>query len=321
MNKKTEAAGTEREKEMVTVVGVRFKAAGKIYYFDPDGIELGMGDCVIVETARGMEYGEIASLPGEVNKKTVIQPLKKVIRIADEQDTEKHKENLRKKQSALDICQKKIDGRGLEMKLIDVEYTFDNTKIIFYFTADGRVDFRELVKDLASVFKMRIELRQIGVRDEAKMLGGIGTCGRGLCCHTWLPDFEPVSIKMAKTQGLSLNPAKISGICGRLMCCLKYENEAYCSLKAGLPETGEKVRTPDGPGVVVETNILREQVKVRLLLENDKNGSPDEEKLSSDVSVYKKSEIRRSGRKKNSRKKEDDDLSALPEEVKNLLGD
>ena len=306
---------------MITVVGVRFKAAGKIYYFDPEKLDLDIGDCVIVETARGLEYGEIASPPGEVCEKSVVQPLKKVIRIADEQDTVKHEENLKKKQSALDICQKKIDARGLEMKLIDVEYTFDNTKVIFYFTADGRVDFRELVKDLASVFKMRIELRQIGVRDEAKMLGGIGTCGRGLCCHTWLPDFEPVSIKMAKTQGLSLNPAKISGICGRLMCCLKYENEAYGALKAGLPDNGERVRTPDGPGIVVDTNVLREQVKVRLFLDNEKGRSSEEEKLSPDVTTYKKLEIRRSGRRKNSRKKEAEDLSVLPEEVKNLLED
>ncbi len=207
------------------------------------------------------------------------------------------------------------------MKLIDVEYTFDNTKIIFYFTADGRVDFRELVKDLASVFKMRIELRQIGVRDEAKMLGGIGTCGRGLCCHTWLQEFEPVSIKMAKTQGLSLNPAKISGICGRLMCCLKYENEAYCALKAGMPDTGDRVKTPDGPGIVVDTNVLREQVRVRLILQPDKNTPPGEEKLSADVSVYKKSDIRRVGRKRGGRKREEEDLAALPEEVKNLLED
>ena len=306
---------------MVTVVGVRFKPAGKIYYFDPGELTLELGDYVIVETARGLEYGEIASAPEEVSKKSVVQPLKKVIRTADEQDRQKHEENLKKKQDALEICQKKIDARGLEMKLIDVEYTFDNTKIIFYFTADGRVDFRELVKDLASVFKMRIELRQIGVRDEAKMLGGIGTCGRGLCCHTWLQEFEPVSIKMAKTQGLSLNPAKISGICGRLMCCLKYENEAYCALKAGMPDTGDRVKTPDGPGIVVDTNVLREQVRVRLILQPDKNTPPGEEKLSADVSVYKKSDIRRVGRKRGGRKREEEDLAALPEEVKNLLED
>lgn len=305
---------------MVTVVGVRFKPAGKVYYFDPAGFDLSEGSHVIVETARGLEFGEITAEPCEVSEKSVIQPLKKVVRIADAKDEEKHAENMRKKQSALDTCQKKIDARGLEMKLIDVEYTFDNTKIIFYFTADGRVDFRELVKDLASVFKMRIELRQIGVRDEAKMLGGIGTCGKGLCCHTWLPDFDPVSIKMAKVQGLSLNPAKISGICGRLMCCLKYENEAYIDLKKGLPESGEKVKTPDGVGIVVDTNILREQVKVRLILEKDKNTPPGEDKLSSDITTYKKSEIKRLERHKRKRN-DDDDLSNLPDEVKHLLGD
>ena len=206
------------------------------------------------------------------------------------------------------------------MKLIDVEFTFDNSKVIFYFTADGRVDFRELVKDLASVFKMRIELRQIGVRDEAKMLGGIGNCGKGLCCHTWLPDFDPVSIKMAKVQGLSLNPTKISGICGRLMCCLKYENEAYLDLKRGLPDPGEHVKTPDGVAVVVENNVLREQVKVRLVLPPGKNPPPGEERLDGDISVYKKQEIRRMDKKKK-KKAEDDDLDALPEDVKNLLGD
>ena len=307
---------------MITVVGVRFKPAGKIYSFDPGEFELVSGDFVIVETARGLEYGEIAHGPEEVSEKSVVQPLKKVLRAAGEEDRQRHEENLQKKQEALDICQKKIDGRGLEMKLIDVEYTFDNTKVIFYFTADGRVDFRELVKDLASVFKMRIELRQIGVRDEAKMLGGIGTCGRGLCCHTWLREFDPVSIKMAKTQGLSLNPAKISGICGRLMCCLKYENEAYCALKTGLPDQGERVRTPDGVGVVVETNILREKVKVRLVQESAKNDTQSGgEKLSADISVYDKSEIRRLGKKRIFRKQEDEDLTALPEEVKSLLGD
>ena len=307
---------------MITVVGVRFKPAGKIYYFDPGEFELVSGDFVIVETARGLEYGEIAHGPEEVSEKSVVQPLKKVLRAAGEEDRQRHEENLQKKQEALDICQKKIDARDLEMKLIDVEYTFANKKVIFYFTADGRVDFRELVKDLASVFKMRIELRQIGVRDEAKMLGGIGTCGRGLCCHTWLRELDPVSIKMAKTQGLSLNPAKISGICGRLMCCLKYENEAYCALKTGLPDQGERVRTPDGVGVVVETNILREKVKVRLVQESAKNDTQSGgEKLSADISVYDKSEIRRLGKKRIFRKQEDEDLTALPEEVKSLLGD
>ncbi len=317
------SCGNGQERSFVTVVGVRFKPAGKIYYFNPEGFSLEAGDKVIVETARGLEYGEVASPAEDVCIKKVIKPLKKVVRIADEQDTERYHENLKKKQSALDICQKKIEARKLEMKLIDVEYTFDNTKIIFYFTADDRVDFRELVKDLAGIFKMRIELRQIGVRDEAKMLGGIGTCGRSLCCHTWLPDFEPVSIKMAKTQGLSLNPAKISGICGRLMCCLKYENEAYGSLKEGLPEPGDRVKTPDGPAVVVDTNVLRQQVRVRLFLDYDKNKQDSEDKLSQEISVYKKSEIRRLGRRHGNKKQAeyDDELFELSDEVKDLLRD
>ena len=248
---------------MVTVVGVRFKPAGKIYYFDPGELTLELGDYVIVETARGLEYGEIASAPEEVSKKSVVQPLKKVIRTADEQDRQKHEENLQKKQDALEICQKKIDARGLEMKLIDVEYTFDNTKIIFYFTADGRVDFRELVKDLASVFKMRIELRQIGVRDESKMIGGLGICGQPFCCSRFLKDFQPVSIKMAKEQGLSLNPTKISGACGRLMCCLAYEESAYEYLNSIMPMVGSTVRTPDGLGTVLEVNPVSGYLRVR----------------------------------------------------------
>lgn len=208
---------------MVKVAGIRFKKAGKIYYFDPDELQVEKDTHVIVETARGMEFGTVTSGIKEVPESEIVPPLKKIIRIADENDVVQHKENIRKKQRALELCQEKVNKHNLQMKLIDVEYTFDNSKIIFYFTADGRVDFRELVKDLAGVFKMRIELRQIGVRDEAKMVGGIGTCGKGLCCHTWLPEFEPVSIKMAKVQNLSLNPTKISGICGRLMCCLKFE--------------------------------------------------------------------------------------------------
>ena len=306
---------------MVNVIGVRFENAGKLYFFTPGALWPTPGDFVIVETTRGIEFGEVVTEVREIDDTKLTSPLKQVVRIATEEDILHDKENKAAEKEAFTICQKKIADHKLDMKLVSVEYTFDNTKVIFYFTADGRVDFRELVKDLASVFKMRIELRQIGVRDEAKMLGGIGTCGRGLCCHTWLPDFEPVSIKMAKTQGLSLNPAKISGICGRLMCCLKYENEAYGALKAGLPDNGERVRTPDGPGIVVDTNVLREQVKVRLFLDNEKGRSSEEEKLSPDVTTYKKSEIRRSGRRKNSRKKEEEDLSVLPEEVKNLLED
>lgn len=212
---------------MIEVVGVRFKKVGKAYYFDPGDLKLGMGDHVIVETARGVEYGEIVMLRREVDEKKIVQPLKKIIRKATPKDDEHLKHNKEKEKDAYVVCQKKIADYKLDMKLIDVEYTFDNNKILFYFTADGRVDFRELVKDLASVFKTRIELRQIGVRDEAKMLGGLGVCGRPLCCNTFLGEFQPVSIKMAKEQNLSLNPAKISGTCGRLMCCLKYEQQVY----------------------------------------------------------------------------------------------
>lgn len=251
---------------MVKVAGVKFKTAGKIYYFGPEELEVQLGDSVIVETARGMEFGMVAMEITEVDESEVVTPLKRIIRIADEKDHLQHEENLKKKKRAMDLCQEKIDKHGLVMKLIDVEYTFDNSKIVFYFTADGRVDFRELVKDLAGVFKMRIELRQIGVRDEAKMLGGIGSCGRDLCCHSWLSDFQPVSIKMAKVQNLSLNPSKISGICGRLMCCLKYENDIYMEFRKGMPDIGEKVRTPDGFGKVVDTNLLERDVKVRLYL-------------------------------------------------------
>ena len=282
---------------MVKVAGVKFKTAGKIYYFDPEELEVQLGDSVIVETARGMEFGMVAMEITEVDESEVVTPLKRIIRIADEKDHLQHEENLKKKKWAMDLCQEKIDKHGLVMKLIDVEYTFDNSKIVFYFTADGRVDFRELVKDLAGVFKMRIELRQIGVRDEAKMLGGIGSCGRDLCCHSWLSDFQPVSIKMAKVQNLSLNPSKISGICGRLMCCLKYENDIYMEFRKGMPDIGEKVRTPDGFGKVVDTNLLERDVKVRLYLDDKPKGRKDEadgeEKLSDDIYTYKKEEIRR----------------------------
>ena len=239
------------------VVGFRFKKMGKMYYFDPNGLDPKAEEHVIVETARGMEFGTVSMGVTAVNDNDVVKPLKKVVRIADEEDIRRHEENEAKKGDAMRICQEKIAKHHLEMKLIDVEYTFDNNKIIFYFTADGRVDFRELVKDLAGVFKMRIELRQIGVRDEAKMLGGIGCCGRELCCATWLTDFQPVSIKMTKTQNLSLNPTKISGVCGRLMCCLKYENDTYLELGKDLPSVNERVKTEDGMGKVIETKILK----------------------------------------------------------------
>ncbi len=301
---------------MVKVAGVRFKKAGKIYYFDPDDLQVEKGTNVIVETARGMEYGTVTSGIKEVPESEIVPPLKKIVRIADENDAAQHKENIRKKQRALELCQEKVSKHSLQMKLIDVEYTFDNSKIIFYFTADGRVDFRELVKDLAGVFKMRIELRQIGVRDEAKMVGGIGTCGKPLCCHTWLPEFEPVSIKMAKVQNLSLNPTKISGICGRLMCCLKYENDIYYELRKGMPESGERIKTVDGTGVVIETNILENKIKVRLVLEERTQDKP--EKLSSDFYTYKKQQITRMDAKDNKDVLDDID-EALLDEIKDLL--
>lgn len=315
----TEAGmGGRKEKYMITVIGARFKKAGKVYYFDPGELtELTEGTEIIVDTARGLEFAVATGAPTEVSEKSVIKPLKKVVRLADEKDKKKHAENMKRKKSVLDTCQKKIDAHKLDMKLIDVEFTFDNSKVIFYFTADGRVDFRELVKDLASVFRTRIELRQVGVRDEAKMFGGVGGCGRGLCCHTWLPDFNPVSIKMAKNQGLSLNPTKISGICGRLMCCLKYENEAYLYLKKGLPDVGDHVKTPDGTAVVMETNVLKELVKVRQVLPPDKK-TPDEERLSPDISVFKKQDVKNLEKKKKKQKVEDD---IIPDEVKDLLGD
>ncbi|WP_026477251.1 PSP1 domain-containing protein [Alkaliphilus transvaalensis] len=258
---------------MVTVVGVRFKKAGKIYYFDPDNIEITKNQNVIVETARGIEFGEVVVGPKEVPEDDIIAPLKKVIRIVTEEDEIKHKENKEKEKEAFEACLTKIKDHELEMKLIDVEYTFDNNKVIFYFTADGRVDFRELVKDLAAIFKTRIELRQIGVRDEAKMIGGIGPCGKSLCCSSWLGDFEPVSIKMAKDQSLSLNPAKISGICGRLFCCLKYEHNLYQQIIDKMPGIGAIVKTIDGEGTVIDTNVLLEQVKVKI--KNQADNSED----------------------------------------------
>ncbi len=250
---------------MYNVVGVRFKKAGKIYYFDPNGLQIEDDDFVIVETIRGVEYGKVVLNNKKVEENDVVLPLKKVIRLADEKDRLMVQENQEAASEAYDVCLKKVSEHGLDMKLVDVEYTFDRNKVIFYFTADGRVDFRELVKDLAAIFKTRIELRQIGVRDEAKMLGGIGPCGRMLCCSTFLGDFEPVSIKMAKDQNLSLNPTKISGLCGRLMCCLKYENDEYESAKEQLPDLGEIIGTPNGLGKVVGLNILEKILQVNLV--------------------------------------------------------
>ena len=248
---------------MITVIGIRFRRAGKIYYFAPeDHVEYAQGQHVIVETARGIEYGEVVISNKEVGDAEVVQPLKKVIRLATSEDDERYKQNKIKEKEAFFICKEKIIKHKLDMKLIDVEYTFDNNKVLFYFTSYERVDFRELVKELASIFKTRIELRQIGVRDETKMCGGIGICGRSLCCNTFLGDFQPVSIKMAKEQNLSLNPIKISGICGRLMCCLKYEQECYVEIRGRLPVVGDIVVTPDGKGEVLSVNVLREQVRV-----------------------------------------------------------
>ena len=256
---------------MAKIIGVRFRTAGKIYYFDPLRFSVKRGDHVIVETARGVEYGTVVGEPREVDDKKVVQPLKPVLRVATERDDEQEAGNKLKEKEAFRICQEKIRKHGLDMKLIDAEYTFDNNKVLFYFTADGRVDFRELVKDLASVFKTRIELRQIGVRDETKILGGIGICGRVLCCHSHLSEFIPVSIKMAKEQNLSLNPGKISGVCGRLMCCLKHEEETYEELNRRLPNTGDYVTTDDGlRGEVASVNVLRQQVKVIVELGEEK---------------------------------------------------
>ena len=256
---------------MIKVIGVRFRNAGKIYYFDPMNLEVRTGDHVIVETARGIEYGYVVLGCREVEDDKVIQPLKPVIRMATKGDDEVEKKNHEKEKEAFKICKEKIRKHGLQMKLIDAEYTFDNNKVLFYFTADGRIDFRELVKDLASVFKTRIELRQVGVRDETKIVGGIGICGRTLCCHSYLSEFIPVSIKMAKEQNLSLNPTKISGVCGRLMCCLKNEEETYEELNSKLPNVGDFVTTDDGlKGEVHSVSVLRQLVKVVVTIKDEK---------------------------------------------------
>ena len=254
---------------MVVVVGIRFKKAGKIYYFSPGDFIIDKDNCVIVETARGVEFGTCVIANKQVEESEIIQPLKGVIRKADEDDVKRHLENKEKEKQAIEICLDKVNKHNLNMKLIDVEYTFDNNKVIFYFTADGRVDFRELVKDLAAVFRTRIELRQIGVRDEAKMIGGIGPCGRPLCCSSYLGDFAPVSIKMAKEQNLSLNPTKISGICGRLMCCLNYEQSTYEYTRKRLPRVSSIIDTPFGRGEVVANSAVKESVRVKLQFEGE----------------------------------------------------
>ena len=301
---------------MTKVIGVRFRTAGKIYFFDPGKLNIKRNDHVIVETARGIEYGTVVGNPREVEDDKVIQPLKPVLRIATERDDEQEANNKQKEKDAFKICLAKIKKHGLEMKLIDAEYTFDNNKVLFYFTADGRIDFRELVKDLASVFKTRIELRQIGVRDETKILGGIGICGRQLCCHTHLSEFVPVSIKMAKEQNLSLNPTKISGVCGRLMCCLKHEEETYEELNRRLPNVGDHVTTDDGlRGEVASVNVLRQLVKVIVDVDDEK-----------EIKEYKVEQLRFKRKHRNNKVDvQDEELKALEklekEEGKSKLDD
>lgn len=292
---------------MIKVIGVRFRPAGKVYYFSPGEMQIHTGDHVIVETARGVEYGHVVIGTKEVEDEKVVQPLKPVIRIATRKDDQQTEENREKEKEAFQICLDKIRKHGLEMKLIDVEYTFDNNKVLFYFTADGRIDFRELVKDLAAVFKTRIELRQIGVRDETKILGGIGICGRPLCCHTHQSEFLPVSIKMAKEQNLSLNPTKISGVCGRLMCCLKHEEETYEELNSRLPGVGDHVTAKDGSkGEVNSVNVLRQMVKVIVTLENEEK----------EIREYKVEDLKFRPRRKKDKNKnqvEDKELKELEE--------
>lgn len=288
---------------MTRVIGVRFRPAGKIYYFAPGKFHIRQGDKVIVETARGIEFGTVVTGPKEVKDEEVMQPLKSVIRIATEEDKRAEEKNREKEKEAFEICLEKIRKHNLDMKLINAEYTFDNNKVLFYFTADGRIDFRELVKDLAAVFRTRIELRQIGVRDETKIRGGIGICGRLLCCHTYLSEFAPVSIKMAKEQNLSLNPTKISGVCGRLMCCLTNEEETYEELNSRLPAIGDTVTTNEGlKGEVQSVSVLRQLVKVVVTLENDEK----------EIREYKVDELKFRPRKRKN------DVRLSKEEMKEL---
>lgn len=287
---------------MTKVIGVRFRQAGKVYFFSPGKLHVKQGDKVIVETARGVEFGSVVSGPKEVRDEEITQPLKSVIRIATEEDKRNEEKNREKEKEAFDICQEKIRQHELDMKLINAEYTFDNNKVLFYFTADGRIDFRELVKDLAAVFRTRIELRQIGVRDETKIRGGIGMCGRPLCCHTYLSEFAPVSIKMAKEQNLSLNPTKISGVCGRLMCCLTNEEETYEELNSHLPAIGDIVTTCEGlKGEVQSVSVLRQIVKVVVTLDDDEK----------EIREYKAKELRFKPRKRK-------DVRLSKEEMKEL---
>ena len=289
---------------MTRVIGVRFRQAGKIYFFAPGKLQIKKGDKVIVETARGVEFGSVVAGPKEVEDEEIMQPLKPVIRVATEEDKRTEEKNREKEKEAFDICLEKIRKHNLDMKLINAEYTFDNNKVLFYFTADGRIDFRELVKDLAAVFRTRIELRQIGVRDETKIRGGIGICGRPLCCNTYLSEFAPVSIKMAKEQNLSLNPTKISGVCGRLMCCLTNEEETYEELNSRLPALGDFVTTNDGlKGEVQSVSVLRQLVKVVVTLDDDEK----------EIREYKVSDLRFKPRKKKN------DLKLTKEEMRELV--
>jgi len=298
---------------MEKVIGVRFKRVGKVYYFLPGKIEFKEGDHAIVETARGMEYGEVVVAAKEVEDKDIVAPLKQVVRRATSKDDKKVEENKRREKEALETCEQKIKNHGLDMKLVDVEFTFDNSKIVFYFTAEGRIDFRDLVKDLAGVFKTRIELRQIGVRDEAKMLGGLGPCGRACCCSSFLGDFSPVSIKMAKEQNLSLSPTKISGLCGRLMCCLNYEHVHYSETRRRMPKLGGTVKTPDGEGVVIENNAITEKVRVKITL-------PDG---SYDIKTFALTEVQFASRgcPRARNERDNSEKTDIDQEVRSLLDD
>ena len=297
---------------MITVIGVRFRHGGKVYYFQPGANQIEKGDRVVVETSRGVEYGLVVQGPRLASDEDVVAPVRTILRKASQKDEEVNRRNIESEKEAMEICREKIAKHGLEMKLVECEYTFDGNKILFYFTAEGRVDFRELVKDLASVFKTRIELRQIGVRDEARACPGMGVCGRPFCCQTFLPDFIPVSIKMAKDQNLSLNPTKISGACGRLMCCLKYEESTYEDLTRGLPAEGDLVQTPDGAGEVLHVNVLRQLLKVGIR-QNEKDDVEIAEYLLSDVQLLR----RKRGRNRSEQSMDSDEkkqLKALEED-------
>ena len=297
---------------MITVIGVRFRHGGKVYYFQPGANQIEKGDRVVVETSRGVEYGLVVQGPRLASEEDVVAPVRTILRKATQKDEEVNRRNIESEKEAMEICREKIAKHGLEMKLVECEYTFDGNKILFYFTAEGRVDFRELVKDLASVFKTRIELRQIGVRDEARACPGMGVCGRPFCCQTFLPDFIPVSIKMAKDQNLSLNPTKISGACGRLMCCLKYEESTYEDLTRGLPAEGDLVQTPDGAGEVLHVNVLRQLLKVGIR-QNEKDDVEIAEYLLSDVQLLR----RKRGRNRSEQSMDSDEkkqLKALEED-------